>query len=228
MDLDCNKWKKRSVSLRSHSWQIEKKKRSFEKIFSLERSGGSSHHLNQSQNIFSIEWSRARFASKRTKKRARCSSFYTRRLGSLSRARERERFPSSPSGLFFSHVRFSYLLKLDTEKVNSERNARARSERARDLFPRTTMRRIKRSYLNLGGLEAGDGRDLLSSSKHYVCSKVDVFLCVWMTIYRKFENILYLAHQRFGQKEQKEAREEGTWEMRIEFFRKKREKRETF
>ena len=90
MDLDCNKWKKRSVSLRSHSLQIEKKKRSFEKIFSLERSGGSSHHLNQSKNIFSIEWSRARFASKRTKKRARCSSFYTRRLGSLSRARERE------------------------------------------------------------------------------------------------------------------------------------------
>ena len=58
--------------------------------------------------------------------------------------------------------------------MNSERNARARSERARDLFPRTTMRRIKRSYLNLGGLEAGDGRDLLSSSKHDVY--VDVFL----------------------------------------------------
>ena len=36
------------------------------------------------------------------------------------------------------------------------------------------MRRIKRSYLNLGGLEAGDGRDLLSSSKHDVY--VDVFL----------------------------------------------------
>jgi hypothetical protein len=30
------------------------------------------------------------------------------------------------------------------------------------------LRRRKRSYLNLGGLEAGDGRDLLSSSKHYV------------------------------------------------------------
>jgi hypothetical protein len=38
------------------------------------------------------------------------------------------------------------------------------------------MRRRKRTYLNLGGLEAGDGRDLLSSSKHYV------FLCLWMTI----------------------------------------------
>jgi len=31
-----------------------------------------------------------------------------------------------------------------------------------------------------------------------------------MKIYWKFENILYLAYQRFGQKEQKEAREEGT------------------
>ena len=37
-----------------------------------------------------------------------------------------------------------------------------------------TARDAKRnSYLNLGGLEAGDGRDLLSSSKHDVY--VDVF-----------------------------------------------------
>ena len=137
--------KKVSLSYFSHSLQIEKKERSFEKIFSLERSGGSSHHLNQSKNIFSIEWSRARFASKRTKKRARCSSFYTRRLGSLSRARERERFPSSPSGLFFSHVWFSYLLKLDTAKVNSEKRARALWKR-RDLFPRTIIEK-KKAYV---------------------------------------------------------------------------------
>ena len=129
-----------------------------------------------------------RFASKRTKKRARCSSFYTRRLGSFSLARARERFPSSPSGLFFSHVWFSYLLKLDTQKVNSERNARARSE-SDEIFSRERLlRRRKRSYLNLGGLEAGDGRDLLSSSKHYVY-RVDVFLCVWMTIFSRASNI---------------------------------------
>ena len=36
------------------------------------------------------------------------------------------------------------------------------------------MRNEIHSYLNLGGLEAGDGRDLLSSSKHDVY--VDVFL----------------------------------------------------
>ena len=35
------------------------------------------------------------------------------------------------------------------------------------------MRNEIHSYLNLGGLEAGDGRDLLSSSKHDVY--VDVF-----------------------------------------------------
>ena len=61
--------------------------------------------------------------------------------------------------------------------MNSERNARARSE-SDEIFSRERLlRRRKRSYLNLGGLEAGDGRDLLSSSKHYVY-RVDVFLCV--------------------------------------------------
>jgi len=33
------------------------------------------------------------------------------------------------------------------------------------------------THLDLGGLEAGDGRDLLSSGKHY-CKFVEVFSCV--------------------------------------------------
>ena len=71
------------------------------------------------------------------------------------------------------------------------------------------MRRRKRTYLNLGGLEAGDGRDLLSSSKHYVFSSRCVFVCV-NDDKLKFVEYLYLsfAYDRFGQKEGE--REDGT------------------
>jgi len=42
------------------------------------------------------------------------------------------------------------------------------------------QRSVTITYLDLGGLEAGDGRDLLSSSKHYCLFIVfvDVFVCV--------------------------------------------------
>ena len=99
----------------------------------------------------------------------------TKRLGSLSRARARG-FHRLRAASFFSYVIF---VSFKVGYAKSEfGETRARALKARDLFPRTTMRRRKRTYLNLGGLEAGDGRDLLSSSKHYVFSKVDVFLCV--------------------------------------------------
>ena len=174
--------KKVSLSSFSHSLQIEKKARSFEKIFSLERSGGSSHRRNQSIKEYLLDRmiAQKRFASKRTKKRARCSSFYTRRLGSLSlsRAREREVSIVSERSLFFSRVIF---VSFKVGYAKSEfREKRARAPRKSDeIFSRERVlrRRRKRTHLNLGGLEAGDGRDLLSSSKHYVYM-VDVFLCV--------------------------------------------------
>ena len=129
------------------------------------------------------------------------------------------RFPSSPSGLFFSHVWFSYLLKLDTQKVNSERNARARPE-SDEIFSRERVlrrRRRKRTHLNLGGLEAGDGRDLLSSSKHYVY-RVDVFLCVWMTIFSRASNICI---SRITVLVKKRPSEDGTWGGELSFFEKR-------
>ena len=170
-----------------------------------------------------------RFASKRTKKRARCSSFYTRRLGSFSLARARERFPSSPNGPFFSHVWIFVSFKVGYAK-SEFREKRARALwKSGEIFSRERLlrrRRRKRSYLNLGGLEAGDGRDLLSSSKHYVY-RVDVFLCVWMTIFSRASNICI---SRITVLVKKRPSEDGTWGRRIlSFFEKRgRWKRDLF
>ena len=149
MDLDCNKWKKRSVSLLLATRCKSKKKRDrSEKIFSLERSGGSSHHRNHSIKEYLLDRmiAQKRFASKRTKKRARCSSFYTRRLGSFSLSRARERFPSSPNGPFFSHVWIFVSFKVGYAKSEfREKRARAPRKR-RDLFPRTSIEKKKKAY----------------------------------------------------------------------------------
>jgi hypothetical protein len=77
-------------------------------------------------------------------------------------------------------------------------------------------RRRKRTHLNLGGLEAGDGRDLLSSSKHYVY-RVDVFLCVWMTIFSRASNICI---SRITVLVKKRPSEDGTWGGELSFFEK--------
>ena len=141
--------KKVSLSSFSHSLQIEKKARSFEKIFSLERSGGSSHRRNQSIKEYLLDRmiAQKRFASKRTKKRARCSSFYTRRLGSFSLARARERFPSSQNGPFFSHVWIFVSFKVGYAKSEfREKRARAPRKR-RDLFPRTSIEKKKKAFV---------------------------------------------------------------------------------
>ena len=141
------KKKGQSLFFFSHLLQIEKKKRDrSEKIFSLERSGGSSHHRNQSIKEYLLDRmiAQKRFASKRTKKRARCSSFYTRRLGSFSLARARERFPSSPNGPFFSHVWIFVSFKVGYAKSEfGEKRARAPRKR-RDLFPRTSIEKKKK------------------------------------------------------------------------------------
>ena len=58
--------------------------------------------------------------------------------------------------------------------------------------PTRTMRRYNRrttcTYLNLGGLEAGDGRDLLSSSKHCV-NWLYAKVCVNGEFRKLFENL---------------------------------------
>ena len=192
MDLDCNKWKKKvSLSSFSHSLQIEKKSEIVLKRFSLSSAlvGAAIIAINQSKNIFSIEWSRKSALRQKERRSARGVLHSIRADSDLSLSRARERgFHRLRTVPFFLTCEFSYLLKLDTQKVNSERNARARSE-SDEIFSRERLlRRRKRSYLNLGGLEAGDGRDLLSSSKHYVY-RVDVFLCVWMTIFSRASNI---------------------------------------
>ena len=47
--------------------------------------------------------------------------------------------------------------------------------------------------MNLGGLEAGDGRDLLSSSKHCcLCKSVDEYSCVRMATFGKFSESVSL------------------------------------
>ena len=76
---------------------------------------------------------------------------------------------------------FSVSQRNDTQNPKSECHARrfdeGKEERERDrVFKRQSgnaKKRTRRTYLDLGGLEAGDGRDLLSSSKHDVY--VDVF-----------------------------------------------------
>ena len=146
--------------------------------------------INQSKNIFSIEWSRKSALRQKERRSARGVLHSIRADSDLSLSRARERgFHRLRTVPFFLTCEFSYLLKLDTQKVNSERNARARPE-SDEIFSRERVlrRRRKRTHLNLGGLEAGDGRDLLSSSKHYVY-RVDVFLCVWMTIFSRASNI---------------------------------------
>ena len=194
MDLDCNKWKKKvSLSSFSHSLQIEKKSEIVLKRFSLSSAlvGAAIIAINQSKNIFSIEWSRKSALRQKERRSARGVLHSIRADSDLSLSRARERgFHRLRTVPFFLTCEFSYLLKLDTQKVNSERNARARPE-SDEIFSRERVlrrRRRKRTHLNLGGLEAGDGRDLLSSSKHYVY-RVDVFLCVWMTIFSRASNI---------------------------------------
>ena len=185
--------KKVSLSSFSHSLQIEKKSEIVLKRFSLSSAlvGAAIIAINQSKNIFSIEWSRKSALRQKERRSARGVLHSIRADSDLSLSRARERgFHRLRTVPFFLTCEFSYLLKLDTQKVNSERNARARPE-SDEIFSRERVlrrRRRKRTHLNLGGLEAGDGRDLLSSSKHYVY-RVDVFLCVWMTIFSRASNI---------------------------------------
>ena len=221
--------KKVSLSSFSHSLQIEKKSEIVLKRFSLSSAlvGAAIIAINQSKNIFSIEWSRKSALRQKERRSARGVLHSIRADSDLSLSRARERgFHRLRTVPFFLTCEFSYLLKLDTQKVNSERNARARPE-SDEIFSRERVlrrRRRKRTHLNLGGLEAGDGRDLLSSSKHYVY-RVDVFLCVWMTIFSRASNICI---SRITVLVKKRPSEDGTWGRRIEFFRKKREKRETY
>ena len=232
MDLDCNKWKKKvSLSSFSHSLQIEKKSEIVLKRFSLSSAlvGAAIIAINQSKNIFSIEWSRKSALRQKERRSARGVLHSIRADSDLSLSRARERgFHRLRTVPFFLTCEFSYLLKLDTQKVNSERNARARPE-SDEIFSRERVlrRRRKRTHLNLGGLEAGDGRDLLSSSKHYVY-RVDVFLCVWMTIFSRASNICCIS--RITVLVKKRPSEDGTWGRRIlSFFEKRgRWKRDLF
>ena len=233
MDLDCNKWKKKvSLSSFSHSLQIEKKSEIVLKRFSLSSAlvGAAIIAINQSKNIFSIEWSRKSALRQKERRSARGVLHSIRADSDLSLSRARERgFHRLRTVPFFLTCEFSYLLKLDTQKVNSERNARARPE-SDEIFSRERVlrrRRRKRTHLNLGGLEAGDGRDLLSSSKHYVY-RVDVFLCVWMTIFSRASNICISRITVFGQKEAKRGRNVRRSEENWVFSKKEGEKRDLF
>ena len=222
MDLDCNKWKKKvSLSSFSHSLQIEKKSEIVLKRFSLSSAlvGAAIIAINQSKNIFSIEGSRKSALRQKERRSARGVLHSIRADSDLSLSRARERgFHRLRTVPFFLTCEFSYLLKLDTQKVNSERNARARPE-SDEIFSRERVvrrRRRKRTHLNLGGLEAGDGRDLLSSSKHNVY-RVDVFLCVWMTIFSRASNICI---SRITVLVKKRPSEDGTWGGELSFFEK--------
>ena len=140
--------KKVSLSSFSHSLQIEKKARSFWKDF-LSRALWWEQPSSQSIKEYLLDRmiAQKRFASKRTKKRARCSSFYTRRLGSFSLARARERFPSSPNGPFFSHVWIFVSFKVGYAKSEfREKRARAPRKR-RDLFSRTSIEKKKKAFV---------------------------------------------------------------------------------
>ena len=190
MDLDCNKWKKRSVSLLLATRCKSKKKRDRLKRFPLSSALVGAAIIAINQRISSRSNDRARALRQKERRSARGVLHSIRADSDLSLSRARERgFHRLRTVPFFLTCEFSYLLKLDTQKVNSERNARARPE-SDEIFSRERVlrRRRKRTHLNLGGLEAGDGRDLLSSSKHYVY-RVDVFLCVWMTIFSRASNI---------------------------------------
>ena len=141
MDLDCNNKKEfegeNRVSL-SHSLQIEKKR---EKDFLSRALCGSSLKPTPSIKEYLLDRMIARVLKKNEEARALFFTLYaTARvvLGSLSLARARERFPSSPSRLFFSRVIFvSFKVGYaKSEFRERERDARARALKARDLFPR--------------------------------------------------------------------------------------------
>ena len=100
--------------------------------------------------------------------------------------RELDRWTLDPSKRHAIHIArdarsFSVSLKEMIRKIQNPNVTRGVSTRAKKrerdrVFKRQSgnaKKRTRRTYLDLGGLEAGDGRDLLSSSKHDVY--VDVF-----------------------------------------------------
>ena len=77
------------------------------------------------------------------------------------------------------HKRRFVFGELDTEENSHRHQKRALYEKNTPTMRSVVLKRkkeraVENTHLNLGGLEAGDGRDLLSSSKHDVY--VDVFL----------------------------------------------------
>ena len=70
------------------------------------------------------------------------------------------------------HKRRFVFGELDTEENSHRHQKRALCEKNTPTMRSVSLKRkkeraVENTHLNLGGLEAGDGRDLLSSSKHY-------------------------------------------------------------
>ena len=163
--------KKKSVSLLTrHSSCVIKSNRKSKIFFSL---GGSRTRIFSSQS-----WVRSQksmrcgsTSNERTTQRreeALLRAFvFVRSLGETSSAHRRSDLSraSSQTSIRFWRIRYG-------RKFASSSKARALCEKNTPTMRSVVLKRKKEraaenTHLNLGGLEAGDGRDLLSSSKHY-------------------------------------------------------------
>ena len=163
--------KKRSVSLlTSHSSCVIKSNRKSKIFFSL---GGSRTRIFSSQS-----WVRSQksmrcgsTSNERTTQRreeALLRAFvFVRSLGETSSAHRRSDLSraSSQTSIRFWRIRYGRKFA-SSSKARSVRKKNTPTMRSVSL-KRKKERAAENTHLNLGGLEAGDGRDLLSSSKHY-------------------------------------------------------------
>ena len=162
--------KKRSVSLlTSHSCVIKSNRKS-KIFFSL---GGSRTRIFSSQSVVRSQKSMrcGSTSNERTTQRreeALLRAFvFVHSLGETSSAHRRSDLSraSSQTSIRFWRIRYG-------RKFASSSKARALCEKNTPTMRSVVLKRKKEraaenTHLNLGGLEAGDGRDLLSSSKHY-------------------------------------------------------------
>ena len=158
--------KKRSVT--SHSCVIKSNRKS-KIFFSL---GGSRTRIFSSQSWVRSQSMRCGSTSnERTTQRreeALLRAFvFVHSLGETSSAHRRSDLSraSSQTSIRFWRIRYG-------RKFASSSKARARCEKNTPTMRSVVLKRkkeraVENTHLNLGGLEAGDGRDLLSSSKHY-------------------------------------------------------------